>query len=33
MIKKKSLYLPYTEGCIKKKIKASAIVSISIINY
>lgn len=32
-IKKKLLYLPYTEGCIKKKIKASAIISVSTINY
>lgn len=32
-IKKKSLYLLYTEVCIKKKIKTSAIVSVSIINY
>ena len=32
-MKKKSLYLPYTEVCITKKIKASAIVSVSTINY
>ena len=32
-IKKKSLYLPYIEVCITKKIKASAIISVSTINY